>query len=487
MAATIVPVSLEKMATEIISEIIVLALRGCERRDLFAFCRTSRTLRRVALSTSELWMKLDTTCRVHESSDGRYISESYFEFVQWWWGRTNKRNEFALTFNIEFVDSENRMDWISLNGQPLEAILKLLTHSRYLNAGIGALIYLENALAREIYTSPHNSVDTIIPFWAQITFPFLQSIIIDNHTYEYEDGLVGYAGVLWSFLASFKMPVLQKCGLGSKLVLCHPFSKDARSTGEEIWGQLTHISIRFEGTLASWKRFLGNARSLKSARIKLTLRDADDTTVDNSAVHDRTIANLEEFWLGIICQHRVGNVLDGLRLPAVKTLLIHTGRLTLGCLHRILRATRVLERLRIQSIFPIVDLDTKRAQFSTTNDRLINLAPHLKLIMIDIRYIARSRRSYRRYVDGMRDSPWLRGQWENAPLQVALIQRSQPTWKPAVIQDLREYLESPEVSIMGGGQVDVSFRQRLESKPEGMVEQEGVPWWDLWYDLRDDF
>lgn len=495
MAATVAPVSLEDMAAEIISEIVLLALKGCKRRELFAFCRISRTLRQAALSTSAVWMKLVTTWKVHESSDGSYISRSYLEFLEWWYGRVSKKNGFAMRFTIKFVDGGNRTDWIPLNGRPMEAILTLLSHSRYLETGSAELTHLKHALAQNIQRSPHDSRDTIIPSSTRIPFPSLQSINIKN-TYKVGDENRGYEGELQNLLALFETPALQKCVL-SNLVLGNPLSipkypQDAGGTGEGIGGQLTHICVCFEGTPASWKRFIGGLWSLKSACIKLTLMDPEDTEIRNPSVEGRTIANLSEFLLTIDCRLRVydvANVLDGLCLPALKTLLIHAPRLTLGCLHRIFGATRVLERIRIHSIFPIVELDANHVGFPTTNDRLINHVPHIRHIMIDVLHIARFRHAFRGYVEGVRNGPWLRGQWKNGPPCVEFYDPGETESMRELMDNLRQSSESPVTPIMGGlGQVDVTFRQRVHKGKEKALEiLEDVPCWDLWFDLVEEF
>ena len=129
---------------------------------------------------------------------------------------------------------------------------------------------------------------------------------------------------------------------------------------------------------------IGGLPALERGRIHLTLTE---NTFDEPSISedDLTLPKLQELTVEIDDQfapYQAAKFLDGIHLPGLKNLTVCTAQLTFECLHRPLQVTPQLERIRLSSIFPALN---RRIKFRTlTRDRLVDYAPHLRQIAIDI-------------------------------------------------------------------------------------------------------
>jgi hypothetical protein len=209
-----------------------------------------------------------------------------------------------------------------------------------------------------------------------------------------------------------------------------------------MWGQLVRLGVSLDTTLTEWKTLIGGLRALESGRIDLTLRDPEDTDVESPmSVDECTLPNLNELDLQIRCDSEVGNVLDGVCLPVLKTFILRTNRLTLSSLHRLVRATPQLERIQVSSFFPAMDTQTDRLDFSFTGPSLV----HLRQIVIDIPELHHmGHSSMAGYVDGL-----LRWKARTAHVDLPWV----TNWVPNnLIESVRSYLDSQ-------GVVDITLRR----------------------------
>ena len=471
--------SLQNMPVELLIEIIKLAAKGSSR---LSFCHVNRAMRRAALSAPDIWRNLRTVCTVYVSIDGPLIPKSNFEFISFWCDRVKRMNTFAVNFEIDFVKTRMKLEWVSLDGPRLWMIIRLLTRARYLRTESTTLAYLRcrvEACPPAQQESSCDSVDTppLLEYTSrQTTFPFLESLVIES-AYTEQDG---YDDELRSFLASFRMPALRKCTLGT-LVLCYATPTDdlprsVQIAFKDMWSQLTHIDAAFRTTLTDWKIFFGGLNSAESARITLTIVDSGD--VEHETVPS-ILPNLRELWIKINPGCSFGNVLGGFHLPVLKILLLRAPRLTLECFHRLLRATRVLERIRLCSIFPTIDLEACFVKFPVPSERLKAHAPHLQQIMIDIPSIDQFETSFREYVDGMVESGWLEGPWKSGTLRVEFFWICEPESMRRMIEDLQQYLGLRRF----GKEVIITLREKVD-EPQ---EESGNQLWDLWFDFGQEF
>ena len=464
---------LQNVPAESLSEIIKLAFKGSSMRSIFSSCHVNQAMRRAALSTPDLWDDLNTVCPIYPSIDGPLIPKSKWDLFSFWCKRVEGSVAFNLDFKIshialeEFVKDLTQggkvVELVCLDGPPLWTVIKLLTCARNLRSDSASLAYLRSRV--EAFCNALGAAPTMeIARNDASVFPLLESLRIDNAADTTQGGRGGYDDEIRSFLALFGMPALRKWTLGTRLVLRHAAQNDnvpqsVQFAFEVTWGQLTLLEATFDATPTDWRAFFGGLRSLETARIMLKIVDPDDTEQQGVPT---IIPNLKSLWIAIQCDARgysLGSVLDGFHLPALKMLLLKARLLTVDCLHRMLRATPVLEEIRLSSIFPTVNLDTYFVDFPIPSERLITHAPHLQSLAIDIPGINQFEPSLRGYVDGMAESGWLEGQWSSGTLNVQLLWiRDSPSMR-RVVYDLREYLGLPEVADLGGrGEVNIALR-----------------------------
>lgn len=362
------PISLESLPFELLSYIVVLMVGEPKEYETNPFparaiSKTSKTLRQVAFSTPELWRRLHSTCKIFRPYDGAFVEGWYIQYLSWW--RKRVGNDFALKFFVDFEPAMGDKTWMPLEGLAAQEITALL------------------ACALKIETKS-TSVDFILsalPLRTITEFRALESMVLHN---VYHRGDVGGDCDIWP---SCRFPALRKFKLNG--VSCYRLSKDP-------WGHLTHLHITFYTTLANWKTLIGGLPALEHGRIHLTLTETedafdepsmpeDDLTQYDLTQDDLTLPNLQELTVEIDdyyapCQ--AAKFLDGIHLPGLKNLTVCTTQLTFECVHRLLQATPQLERIRLSSIFPALN---GRINFHTrTRARLVDYAPHLKQIAIDI-------------------------------------------------------------------------------------------------------
>ena len=374
------PISLESLPVELLSYIVVLMVgepKGYETNPFpaRAISKTSKTLRQVAFSTPELWRRLHSTCKIFKSyDDGAFVEGWYIQYLSWW--RKRVGNEFALEFFVDFEPEMGDKTWMPLEGLAAQEIIALL------------------ACALKIETKS-TSVDFILsalPLRTITEFRALESMVVHN-VYHKGDGGGDYD--IWP---SCRFPALRKFKLNG--VSCYHLSKDP-------WGHLTHLDITFYTTLANWKTLISGLTALEHGRIHLRLTEdafdepsmsEDDLTrltedafdepsmsEDDLTQDDLTLPNLQELTVEIddyFAPRQAAKFLDGIHLPGLKNLTVCTAQLTFECVHRLLQATPQLERIRLSSIFPALN---GRINFHTrTRARLVDYAPHLRQIAIDI-------------------------------------------------------------------------------------------------------
>jgi hypothetical protein len=217
-------------------------------------------------------------------------------------------------------------------------------------------------------------------------------------------------------------------------------------SGRRLWNQLTNINANFVGSVGEWKALIGGCTLLEQAYVTLTL--CPDSSVA-SVVGVSSVPRLVELDLRIewgVDEYDIARVLDGIELPALKTLFFRADRLTVNGLHRLLTGTRVLERIRLSCDFGERDV----IKFPITTARLVNLAPHLQLMTIDIANIVQFKNRFKRDVDDMRRSGWLDGPWKNGKLCIEFYWG----WD---CDDLEVFLEWPNQAY-GFGEVDITLR-----------------------------
>jgi hypothetical protein len=179
-----------------------------------------------------------------------------------------------------------------------------------------------------------------------------------------------------------------------------------------------------------------------------------------------TLPNLNELTLEIHDHgepYRAGKVLDGIRLPGLRNLTVRTARLTFDCLHQLLQATPQLERIRLRSIFPGVNTDLNRIVFPhITAGRLVDYAPHVRQIVIDIPNHVLDPSSVVHYLDGL-------AQWKGEQVGVELFCLEGGYLGP-VIAAVQAY-------IFSQGFTGIALRQNFRDKDED------VPSWDVWHSI----
>jgi hypothetical protein len=415
------PISLESLPAELLSYIIVLMEPEEYETNPFPACaisKTSKTLRQVAFSTTELWRRLHSTCKIFNSYDnGAFIERWYIQYLSWW--RKKVGNKFALTFFVHFEGAISDKTWIPLDGPAAQDIIALLACALEIETKSTSVEFILSTLPP----------GTITPFRA------LERMVV-HKAYHKGDG-----GGVYDIWPSCRFPALRKFKLNG--VRCHHLSKDP-------WGHLTHLDIAFYTTLANWKTLIGGLPALERGRIHLTL--TEDTSDERSmSEDDLTLPNLIELTVEIndhFEPYPAANVLDGIHLPGLKNLRICTAQLTFECLYRLLQATPQLERIRLSSIFPAVN---KRIKFRTiTRDRLVDYAPHLRQIAIDIPNL--------RVFDGGPMQDYIDGlvQWKGEEVDLELPWLVGCISEPP-IEAVRDYVASRGIT-------DVTLRQRYRSE-----------------------
>lgn len=389
--------AIEKLSNELLTEIILLA--GTEGRKISVFCWLSRTLRDVALDTPGLWTNLSTTCYI--TKEWR-IRSWYVEYLAFWTTRVQHRNDFSLTFKVDICIENKDKDWIALVSEPKAKIFRLVSCARYIHTygtGLGFL-------ARWFHSG--------------IPWP-LESIVFSSNksVSEYGNFFLDEVPGIEPLLRAFNLPVLRKCSISDEITCPLPYQIDLQT-----WGQLTHIDVTLRTTLSDWRGFIGALRLLQSARIKIDLQDGEGdedsgTHSNNNLQH--TIADLEELWLEISCWRDppiVGSVLDGIYLPNLKTFIVASPRLTIDSLHRLLQDKRLVQRIRVSSMFPTLATDTNLLVFPSAGESLVDYAPHLTRLVIAIPDLHKFQPSMMDYVDRMYQSQWLKGR--NDRMQMVL-------------------------------------------------------------------
>jgi hypothetical protein len=423
------------MPFEILANILTSTVTRALTRDEnpLYLTRITSTLRTVALATPELWQYLFTKCRIH--SDTLMVPASYIHFLGWWSDRIGNRNQLALRFDIDFVAHKEERRWVTLDRPILCSIVDFITRARYLEVESRGVKFLSESLQGS-GMSPVSRAQSM----------GMNGIADDN-------------AEMGEFLGLFRIPALRK------LTLCDPTLRDVAHQG--IWSQLTHIRVSLVITLEQWRTFIRDCASLESAWVTLNL--SRKSTSVKHPMHP--ISNLHE--LAIKVDSDVGDIFNGIRLPALKTLLLAAPSLTLDGLHALLEATPLLERIRLSTIFPISDHEPWM-EFPKESTSLAHHAPHLHHLMLDIPDIPIS---LRHYVDGIGRSGWLKGPWVNGPLRFDFY------WlygAAETMRDLEQYLHSSGIE-----QVNTTVRERVETIAE--TNSSDIPFWDLWYDLGAEF
>jgi hypothetical protein len=443
------PATIENIPYEVLTEIMLLVGRG--DKTLSIFCRLTQSLRNVALNTPALWTNLTTTCYVKRSFPIQ-IEAWYSEYISWWSDRVTQSNQFSLSFKLDISRTEKEKQWVALEGKPKAAIFKLISCARYLETygtGLGSL-------AR----------------WASPEDPWrLQTIVLRPRKELWERGynfLDGPAGIE-SFLSTFTLPALRKCSI-SDATRCPTLNAPGYETDLEHWGQITHLDITLEKTtLVDWRMFLVALRSLKRARIRVDVCEDEESETQPNNAFQHTIADLEELWLYIPCRHDPQRVLDGIHLPNLKTLIVDSPRLTVNCLHRLLQDTPLVQRIRVSAMFPATDTDL--VAYPSTGESLMRYAPLLTRLVIAIPDLNKLQQSLTDYVDGMRQSRWLKGR--NKGMRMVL------PWSTGT--DIR--VENLQQSLCMHGITDVVVKSKWP--PEG--EELGVSLWDSVVDFEAEF
>lgn len=448
------PAAIQKLPYELISEIILLV--GTEFERFSIFCRLSRALRDVALDTPGLWNSLSTTCDINiQPSLAVHIDPSYIEYLYFWTERVKNRSDFALQFEVDICNKKKEKIWIELEDNSKAKIFKLISCARRLITSGTGLCFLAR--------------------WFRSETPWLLESIVFNPTNclsQRARYLLDGAPGIEPLLCAFNLPSLRQCRISDAMTCPISYQTDLKT-----WSQLTHIDITLRTTLSDWRTFVVALRFLQSASLKIDLHQEEDedggTKLHDSIQH--TIADLGELWLQISCWWDpavVGSVLDGIHLPNLKTLIVESPRLTIDSLHRLLRNKRLVERIRVCSMFPTVAADTDLLAFPSTGESLMEYAPRLTRLVISLPDLDYLQQSATEYVDSIRQSRWLKGR--NEQMQIVLPWLT--TLTQAKVDNLQQHL-----CFHGFGDVVIKSRWPLYR------QEFGVSRWDNLVDFESQF
>jgi hypothetical protein len=105
-----------------------------------------------------------------------------------------------------------------------------------------------------------------------------------------------------------------------------------------MWTKITQLEVKLTATLADWKRFLCEFRSLQRAHLFLILKD---NAMPVQVVYPpHTIPQLTKLYLE---SQTLDCVLDGISLTGIKTLVLSTPLLRVESLRHFLKATPAVE------------------------------------------------------------------------------------------------------------------------------------------------
>lgn len=465
-STTASPISIRDMPVEILAKILVSAVDRALTADPKKFplylTRITSRLRSVAFDTPEIWRFLVTTCNIYELRHDSMVKKSYIDFICWWSKRLGNRNQFSLRFRLDFVTPKEYTGWVSLGGPELRSVVDFIARARYLKIESRGIKFLLKTIEGSGYSAglPVSCVESI-----EITAPRGRT-----------GSGSGYKADLSAALRLFKIPALRKLAL-SELRLRHvPSSNDspAKVACETLWSQLTHIKVALVIDLGQWRRFILICTTLESAWINLKLPES--TNDDANGLPVSTLPHLRELVIGIVCEFEVGNILESIYLPALKTLLFAGPPLPLDDFHRLVEITPSLERMRLATSFPVNESEI--VGFPDKSTALATHAPHLKHLILDIPDNPEFETSLREYIDDMRRSGWLKR--ETGALRLDFYcALTQPTGQ--AMEDLQQYFDLPENRLES---VRITLRRMRTIEDQ---KSSNSPFWDLWHDFGADF
>ncbi|KIM38413.1 hypothetical protein M413DRAFT_30237 [Hebeloma cylindrosporum] len=490
-------------------------------------CHVSSLWRQIALTTPELWEHLCAFIPVYSVKESDQDATEIEEILVWnqdleflaWWSRNLMpgRNAFALRLHLDHCslfrnasspDQESRAMTL-FTAEDLPTLINLASRARYLDTDSTFFPFFQELIPP---SCPNEEIG--------VHFPFLESLVLtEKEAYTKYDRH-------FQRIPFHNMQALRKIYL-TNLSLHDPIGTDITHPGVRVafdmmWARLTHIHLTLRVTVASWQAFIRGCTSLESARLHLFLHDGFDDDAhlgtepapalkDKASPHFICLPSVRE--LSFVIEYTddeddTGKLFDNLHLPSLKTLLLWCDMLTLKSFHRLLRATPNVEQIRLCSLFPAVAIDDSDASteifgdgyylyfpqlhgkdnFRQVNGRLVNYAPHLKKIMLDVPNARQFKKSVRGYLRNMLRSGWLKGPWKNGPLHVEFYWIWLPErvnrWR--AIQDLKKYL-AEGAFWQGNGDsenMDISVRVKYDLTN---YQDEDTPFWQRWIRLTAEF
>ncbi|KIM38402.1 hypothetical protein M413DRAFT_30229 [Hebeloma cylindrosporum] len=460
------------------------------------FCHVSSTWRQVALSTPALWQRLSAHIYLYGDPDDPspetraletlWVEPQRINFLAWWAANMRDNTAFALRIKVYYSRDHalTHAPYIALGKTGISTINGLVSRARYLH------IQLQ-----------HSGSSPDFPPLSSIFFPSTQSLALPMESLVFDgDGFRDLEEEFQSIPFNL-MPSLRKFRLGDPLLFMGvpsrpPLPTRIQTRLENMWGQLTHLSLEILATMEEWKKLIGTCIALESGHIGLAIYDRDST---NSRTATRTLPNLRELFIDVsdpwpFEDDTASNIFQDLYFPRLETLVLSSRALSPKLLHLMIsNAAPYLQRFHIDSFFPAVWKRREWAESAwkmediTSGVHLKEHLPHLRQLLINTPPVAGYEGSLAEYVESIVQSGWLNGPWKNGSLRLDLCWRpskSKPGDETLKIKHLEQFLNSQTDTR---GDVNISLL-KVREPLHGLDDVALVlPLWDAWFDFDSHF